>query len=71
MMIRAIEWKQIIGLSANQTTMHIQYYKPTDIIMAEYNPRQLTKDQYSQLKGIKLAVFGDYVWILNEKGEIR
>jgi len=37
--------------------MHIQYYKPTDIIMAEYNPRQLTKDQYSQLKD-SLTRFG-------------
>jgi len=31
-------------------TMEIQYYKSNDLIMAEYNPRQLTKDQYSQLK---------------------
>jgi len=30
--------------------MEIQYYKSNDLIMAEYNPRQLTKDQYSQLK---------------------
>jgi len=30
--------------------MKIQYYKSNDLIMAEYNPRQLTKDQYSQLK---------------------
>ena len=30
--------------------MNIQYYKPNKIIMAEYNPRQLTKDQHSQLK---------------------
>jgi len=37
--------------------MNIQYYKPTDIIMAEYNPRQLTKDQYSQLKD-SLTRFG-------------
>ena len=30
--------------------MDIQYYKAQDLIMAEYNPRQLTKDQYTQLK---------------------
>ena len=44
-------------MSANQKTMNIQYYKPTDIIMAEYNPRQQTKDQYSQLKD-SLTRFG-------------
>ena len=37
--------------------MNIQYYKPSDIIMAEYNPRQLTKDQYAQLKD-SLSRFG-------------
>ena len=30
--------------------MEIKYYKSSDLIMAEYNPRQLTKDQYTQLK---------------------
>ena len=30
--------------------MDIQYYKAQDLIMAEYNPRQLNKDQYTQLK---------------------
>ena len=28
----------------------IHYYRSSELIMAEYNPRQLTKDQYSQLK---------------------
>ena len=32
------------------TEINIQYYKASDLIMAEYNPRQLTKDQYVQLK---------------------
>ena len=30
--------------------MQIVEYKTSDIISAEYNPRQLTKDQYSNLK---------------------
>ena len=30
--------------------MTVEYYKPNQLIMAEYNPRQLTKDQHSQLK---------------------
>ena len=30
--------------------INIQYYKANDLIMAEYNPRQLTKDQYTQLR---------------------
>jgi len=30
--------------------MTVEYYKPNELIMAEYNPRQLTKDQHSQLK---------------------
>ena len=37
--------------------MNIQYYKANDLIMAEYNPRQLTKDQYTQLKD-SLTRFG-------------
>ena len=28
----------------------IHYYRSSELIMAEYNPRQLSKDQYSQLK---------------------
>jgi DNA modification methylase len=28
----------------------IHYYRSNELIMAEYNPRQLSKDQYSQLK---------------------
>ncbi len=30
--------------------MKVQDYKPDDLIMAEYNPRQLTKEQHAQLK---------------------
>ena len=30
--------------------MKIVNYKSSDIIFAEYNPRQLTKDQYNNLK---------------------
>lgn len=30
--------------------MKVQNYKPDDLIMAEYNPRQLTKEQHAQLK---------------------
>ena len=37
--------------------INIQYYKANDLIMAEYNPRQLTKDQYTQLKD-SLTRFG-------------
>jgi DNA modification methylase len=37
--------------------INIQYYKANDLIMAEYNPRQLTKDQYAQLKD-SLTRFG-------------
>ena len=37
--------------------MNIQYYRANDLIMAEYNPRQLTKDQYTQLKD-SLTRFG-------------
>ena len=37
--------------------INIQYYKANDLIMAEYNPRQLTKDQYTQLKN-SLTRFG-------------
>ena len=39
------------------TEINIQYYKANDLIMAEYNPRQLTKDQYTQLKD-SLTRFG-------------
>ena len=39
------------------TELNIQYYKANDLIMAEYNPRQLTKDQYTQLKD-SLTRFG-------------
>ena len=28
----------------------IRYYRSSELIMAEYNPRQLSKDQYAQLK---------------------
>jgi DNA (cytosine-5)-methyltransferase 1 len=37
--------------------INIKYYKADDLIMAEYNPRQLTKDQHSQLKD-SLTRFG-------------
>ena len=37
--------------------INIQYYKANDLIMAEYNPRQLTKDQYTQLRD-SLTRFG-------------
>jgi ParB-like chromosome segregation protein Spo0J len=37
--------------------LNIQYYKANDLIMAEYNPRQLTRDQYAQLKD-SLTRFG-------------
>ena len=37
--------------------INIQYYKANDLIMAEYNPRQLTKDQYAQLRD-SLTRFG-------------
>ena len=37
--------------------INIQYYKANYLIMAEYNPRQLTKDQYTQLKD-SLTRFG-------------
>ncbi len=30
--------------------INITYYNANDLVMAEYNPRQLTKDQYTQLK---------------------
>tara|TARA_B100001939_G_scaffold345133_1_gene361036 strand:+ start:693 stop:1847 length:1155 start_codon:yes stop_codon:yes gene_type:complete len=30
--------------------INIKYYPADDLVMAEYNPRQLTKDQYTQLK---------------------
>ena len=30
--------------------INIKYYPADDLVMAEYNPRQLTKDQYIQLK---------------------
>ena len=30
--------------------INIQYYRSSELIMAEYNPRQLSKDQYAQLK---------------------
>ena len=30
--------------------MTVEYYKQNQLIMAEYNPRQLTKDKHSQLK---------------------
>lgn len=30
--------------------MTVEYYKPNQLIMAEYNPRQLTKEQHFQLK---------------------
>jgi len=32
------------------TDINITYYNANDLVMAEYNPRQLTKDQYTQLK---------------------
>jgi DNA modification methylase len=32
------------------TDINITYYPADDLVMAEYNPRQLTKDQYAQLK---------------------
>jgi len=32
------------------TDINITYYNADDLVMAEYNPRQLTKDQYTQLK---------------------
>ncbi len=30
--------------------INITYYNANDLVMAEYNPRQLTKDQYTQLR---------------------
>ena len=43
--------------------INIKYYKADDLIMAEYNPRQLTEDQHSQLKD-SLTRFGlvDHIW---------
>ena len=35
------------------TDINITYYNANDLVMAEYNPRQLTKDQYTQLKDSK------------------
>ena len=47
----------LVQLNFKMPDINIQYYKANDLIMAEYNPRQLTKDQYTQLKD-SLTRFG-------------